>query len=345
MAVLISLCLFVLCAASQSMERFSPEALERQHTHAAVRLRVVGEGARRAYLFLPESPSLRGKVPLVLFHHGWQGMNPMNFGGLIDHLVRSGQVVVYPVYQESDKTSPQVVTANAAAADKRAIEEIMTRDGIQIDPARVVYYGYSMGAAISVNLAIRPKYFGLPAPRALMLAAPGDAYHVAKGAQSKSILGPLKNLPPDLPVAILTGEMDTEIGLPTARKWFAQLCGIKPDRRVLMVLPSESNGNERVNAIHGSPGAPDSRYDFDLKRKDFPDRINGREGFEASPSLNALDFYGFWKVLDALVDDAAERRLPSVVFGKGTDEQLSLGYWPDGTAFKRIRLENPCRGK
>jgi acetyl esterase/lipase len=327
---------------SQPVEPFSPEATEQRHTHGAVELRVIGDGAGRAYVFLPSSPRLKGKAPLVLFHHGWQGMNPMNFGALIDHLARSGQVVIYPVYQESAKTSPQVVTAAAAHADKRAIDAL-AKEGLTVDPDRVVYYGYSMGAAISIDLAIHPEKYGLPAPRAMMLAAPGDAYHVVRGTQAKSIIGPVKDLPATLPVAVLAGEKDTEIGLPTARTLFGQMCHVQPDRRVLMILPSDEHAGSRVNAVHGSPGAPDSRYDFKLRRRYFPSRLPGRKGFQKSGSLNQLDFYGYWKVLDTLIDDAAARRLPSVVFGEGTPEQLSLGAWPDGTPLKKIRLENPCR--
>jgi pimeloyl-ACP methyl ester carboxylesterase len=325
-----------------SAERFSPEGAEQCHAHGAVELRVVGEGAGRAYVFIPSEPRLKGKAPLVLFHHGWQGMNPMNFGAFIDHLARSGQVVIYPVYQESAKTSPQVVTTAAAQADKRAIH-VLAKEGLTVDPDRVVYFGYSMGAAISINLAIHHEKHGLPAPRAMLLAAPGDAYHVVRGPQAKSIIGSIKDLPPTLPVAILTGENDIQIGLPTARKLFSQMCHIQPDRRVLMILPSDENAGRRVHAGHGSPGAPDSRYNFELKRRNFPLNIPGRKGFEKSASLNNLDFYGYWKVIDSLIDSAATRRLPAVVFGAGTPEQLSLGVWPDGTPFKKIRLENPCR--
>jgi hypothetical protein len=168
---------------------------------------------------------------------------------------------------------------------------------------------------------------------------------VVKGPQAKSIITPPSSLPASLPTVVMTGEMDSEIGLPTARLLFSQMCQIQPDRRVLMILPSDEHSGTRVNSVHGSPGAPDSRYNFDLKRKTFPSTIAGRKGFEESVSNNNLDFYGYWKVLDALVDDAAPRSLPPVVFGKGTPEQLSLGNWPDGTAFKQLRLENPCPKK
>jgi dienelactone hydrolase len=330
-------------SSTQLVETLGPSAREGRHTHGSVELRVIGDGGDRVYVFLPSSPRLEGKVPVVLFHHGWQGMNPKNFGGWIDHLTRSGQVVIYPVYQESDKTSPQTVTDAAARASKRALDALASTEHLTVDPDRVVYFGYSMGAAISINFAIRPGHYGLPAPRSIMLAAPGDAQHVANGPESRSIIGPVEQLPPNLPVVVVTGEADTEIGLPTARILFKRMCAVQPDRRVLIILPSDEHASVKVNAAHGSPGAPDSRYDFELTRTSFPKEIPGRKGFEESPSMNPLDFYGYWKLLDTLIDDAAPRRLPAVAFGGGTPEQLFLGVWPDGAQYKSARLENPCR--
>lgn len=328
-----------------ALEReFGPAALHQRQTHAAVDVMTLGEGAQRVYVFTPAEPALpRGEAPMVLFHHGWQGMNPKNFGGLIDHLARSGQVVIYPVYQESADTSPQTVTAQAALADRRALDALAERRGLRPDPRRVLYYGYSMGAAISLNLALDPAGRGLPAPRALMLVAPGDAYHVVHGDEGRSIIGPVEQLPADLPVALLTGAEDTSIGLPTARALAARLCGIQADRRVLMVLPGDEHGGTRVHAGHGSPGAPDNRYDFALKSHAIPTHVAGRDEFEASPSFNQLDVYGYWKVIDALVDGLARGALPDVVFATGTERQRYLGSWPDGTRYAPIQIEQPCR--
>jgi pimeloyl-ACP methyl ester carboxylesterase len=327
---------------AQLTAKFSPAAYERRQTHGAVKVVARGKGAQRVYIFVPQQPRLMGKVPVIFFHHGWQGMSPLNFGALIDHLARSGNIVIYPVYQDSATTSPQVVTSNAIEADRAAVSWIEDNEGLLPDPGRILYVGYSMGAAISLNLAIRPDHFGLPAPNALLLLAPGDAYHVTKGDAAKSIIGQVETLPDSLPVAVMTGSADTTIGLPTARLLFARMCGIRPDRRVLMVLPSDQHGGTEVHSGHGAPGAPDSRYDFASGEENFPRTFSGHEGFEASASLNQLDYYGFWKVLDALVDSLPTHSLPDVVFGQGTPEQLFLGAWPDGTAYKPIQLENPC---
>jgi len=336
---------------AQSLEsQLGPAAIETRQTHGSVDVVALGEGMHRVYLFLPAEPSVSGKAPMVFFHHGWQGMNPKNYGALLDHLTREGNVVVYPVYQESDATSPQVVVANTAQAERDALAELKRR-GIEPYAQRVVYFGYSMGAAISLRLAVSAAAEHLPGPQALVLAAPGDAYHVAHGADAKSIIPPLREQRATLPIAIVTGEDDKAIGLPTAHKLAAELCRSEPDRHVLLVLPSDEHDGKKVNAGHASPGAPDSRYDFELKTllTEIPRHIAGRKGFEASASLNQLDFYGYWKVLDAVIGSLVEAPStsmkyvpPPLVFKSGTPGQLYLGTWPDGTPYRQAHVEDPC---
>ena len=212
-----------------------------------------------------------------------------------------------------------------------------------------------MGAAISLKLAATASVERLPAPQALVLAAPGDAYHVARGVDAKSIWPRLSTLRSTLPVAIVTGEEDKAIGLPTARMLAAGLCGVtRPDRRVLFILPADQHDATTVHAGHGSPGAPDTRYDFDLRTPDsaIPALLRGRAGFEVSASLNQLDFFGYWRVLDAVIDSLVESpstslhyQPPPSVFRPGTPGQTSLGTWPDGTPYKAAKVENPCHAR
>jgi hypothetical protein len=331
---------------------------EARQKHGAVEVMALGEGMQRVYVFLPAQPSVQGKVPFAFFAHGWQAMDPKNYGALIDHLAREGEVVVYPVYQETDATSPQLVVAAAAEAERAALVALKVR-GIEPDPQRVVDFGYSMGVAISLKLAATAKAERLPMPQALVLAAPGDAYHVARGADAKSIWPEMKELPKTLPIAIVTGEDDKAIGLPTGRKLAAELCSVgEQDRHVLLVFPSDEHGGKKVNAGHASPGAPDPRYDFELKTpvSDIPKLLLGRVGFEESASLNQLDFFGYWKVLDAVIDSLAEVPStsakyvpPASVFGKLDGSRgfvarsWDLGTWSDGTPYKRGFTENACR--
>jgi pimeloyl-ACP methyl ester carboxylesterase len=234
-------------------------------------------------------------------------MNPKNYGALIDHLAREGNIVIYPVYQEDNDTSPQIVSAAAAEAERTALAELRRRN-VEIDTQRVVYFGYSMGAAISLNLAAHAAAEHLPEAQALVLAAPGDAMHVTQGEKARSIWPPLTELPATLPIAIVTGQDDYAIGLPSGKKLAAGLCSVtKADRRVLLVLPADEHAGSKVSSGHGAVGSPDTRYDFELStpRAKLPKTIAGREVFEPSTSLNQLDFFGFWRVLDAVIDSLA----------------------------------------
>jgi dienelactone hydrolase len=328
-----------LARADELAGQFGPTALKSRETHGAVQVLMRGQGANRVYVFLPSQPALAGQAPVVFFHHGWLGMNPLNYGALIDHLTREGGVVIYPVYQESAATSPQDIVKNAASADRTGLQ-MMADAGLYPDDRKILYFGYSMGAAISLDLALAPSRYGLPAPRALLLLAPGDAPAVATGAAGRPIIGEVERLPKTLPIVLMTGAQDTQIGLPTARALFARLCHARA--RVLFVLPGDTHDGVTVHAQHGSPGAPDPRYDFDLTDEDFPITLPGQPQFAASPSLNQLDFYGYWKVADALLGSLAGGQLPSVVFGNRNVAQRYMGDWPDGTPYTPAAVTPAC---
>lgn len=327
---------------SLHLAAYSQEAYKAKELHGALEIRVVGNNEHRVMLFVPSQPRLQGEAPIVFFHHGWNGMNPFNFGSLIDHLVRSGHVVIFPVYQNGEKTSPLDITDHAGFANRLALDTLAKEFSLVPMEGSTLYYGFSIGSAISVNLALDPQRFSLPPANAMFLVAPGDAYHVNQGRYAQSIYGTLEQLPTTLPVVIMTGE-DDEIGLPTARKLAARLCHIPRSHRILYVMPSSSHGARRVVAGHGSPGAPDSRYNFPLGHRQFPPQLTGLNHYEESISLNQLDFFGYWKMLDGLLEGLKSGGAYSeVVFGTGTPEQLSLGVWPDGIPLNPLKIEDVC---
>ncbi len=323
------------------MQRHAPDAYLAQHKHASVKVLTVGEGIERAYVFIPNTPSPKG-APLVLFHHGWLGMNPKNFGVLIDHLARRGAVVIYPVYQDGNDTPPQAVTQWAGNADAAALRELDRRYPGLVNPEKTLYFGFSMGAAISLNLALAPEHFNLPPPKAMLLAAPGDAHHVARGPKAASIIGKVEKLPKNLPVVMVSGAADTSIGVPTARQIAKKWCHLPPQKRALIFLPSDSDDGKRIQAGHGSPGAPDSRYNFADSRGAVPALILGRADFEPSPSLNLLDFYGYWRLTTRLLDWVNGGEYPAEIF-KDSPENRFLGHWPSGKPYASATVEDVCR--
>lgn len=322
--------------------RYAPEAWQAQRLHRNVEVMTVGEGPSRAYIFMPQNPGAT-RAPLVFFHHGWLGMNPKNFGGLIDLLVRRGAVVIFPVYQDGDQTPPQRVTEIAGQADASALALLQMRYPERVDTNKVFYLGFSMGASISLNLALKPERFGLPAPRAMLLIAPGDAPHVARGALAESIIGHVEALPRNLPTVLVAGMADNQIGVPTARSIAARLCHLPEQQRTLILFPSDSNEGARIQAGHGSPGAPDSRYDFPDSRAPVPTSIPGKNDFEASASLNLLDYYGYWRLATRLLDWVDGKEYPEEIFSRHGAENRFLGRWPSGKPYAEALVEDPCR--
>ena len=324
------------------LKQSSPATWEARRRYRDIAVDTVGSGETRAYVFRPDAGSLNG-LPLVLFMHGWRGTNPKNFGGLIDLLVRSGAVVIYPVYQgEGEKTSPQKITANAAQGARVAIEMLRQSHPELADEGKTLYWGFSMGASISTNFATRHAELGLPAPRAMVLVAPGDAYHVVHGSESAPIVARLESLPPTLPIFLVSGVADTSIGVPTARAWAARLCHLPRSHRTLLLLPSHSDGGQQISSAHGSPGAPDSRFDFPDATANVPKRIAGRDGFEHSGSLNLLDFYGYWRITMAMFDYVAGGAYPAALFTPRSPENRFLGVWPSGKPYAAAIEEEVC---
>jgi hypothetical protein len=176
------------------------------------------------------------------------------------------------------------------------------------------------------------------------LISPGDAHHVAKGAAAASIIGPVEKLPADLPTVLVSGAADTTIGVPTARAIAARLCHLPEARRALFLFPSDNDAGVRIQAGHGSPGAPDSRYDFPDSRARVPTNIPGRQEFEASASLNLLDYYGYWRLTTGLLDwVAGEAAYPAEIFSRTAEANRFLGQWPSGKPYAEAIIEDPCQ--
>lgn len=318
--------------------KFGESSYLKQMRYSQVHVSISGDGLRKAYIFTPNS-LVNKQLPIVIFQHGWMGMNPRSFGALIDMLVRRGTVVIYPVYQNGQATSPQDVTNIAGEASLEAIKVLNMRFPGLADTNRTVYFGYSMGAAISMNLALAAEKIGLPSPKAMLLISPGDAEHVAKGVAGKSIYGSVENLPINIPVILISGIEDTEIGVPTARKLAERLCRLK--YKALVLLPPDKQGDQKVFAGHGSPGAPDSRYDFGPK-KSPPAILPIKYGFEKSSSLNQIDFFGYWRFAIELLDYGNGKPLPAYIFGNNSDNRY-LGSWSDGTPLAPAIIEPICQ--
>src|SRR5690606_17809621 len=106
------------------------------------------------------------QVPVVVFLHGWGGMNPVHYGAWIEHLVRRGHTVVYPRYQDSLRVRPAAMVEYAVAAVRYAFRRLG-------GPTRWAAIGHSLGGTIAANLAARSAAAGLRPPALVLAVEPG----------------------------------------------------------------------------------------------------------------------------------------------------------------------------
>src|ERR1044072_5018726 len=95
----------------------------KQSVHSSVIKNRYGKGATEYWIYEPDSPKPR-TAPVIVFLHGWGGMNPLYYGAWIDHLVKRGNIVIYPRYHANLLTPIKDFTPNTLAAVQDAVHRL-----------------------------------------------------------------------------------------------------------------------------------------------------------------------------------------------------------------------------
>jgi len=346
--------------------------------------RLIGNGASGALVFMPKGVmSEQGKLPVVVFLHGWGIVNSSPYGAWIDHIVRRRTIVIFPFYQDSLATPPALMTDNALLAVQTVFANL-NKSGPFPDTDHVAYVGHGMGGVIAVNLAALARDSNLPEPRAVLSVAPGKT-----DSQDRAKMIPLANmssLPPNMLLVTMAGSEDSEIGDRDARRIIGDSNVIKPDRKMMVVVRSDSHGSPALSADYLAPAGPDARLDSSQAReinddstvkgnseeaKRLRDQIIARQmatqreaimqqqtaGFGrnaesrraaraaqaelkapdfSDATVNALDWYGYWKTLDLVMDAAFSGK---TIVDLAADPALTdMGRWSDGTPVKPLKI-------
>ncbi len=262
-----------------------------------------GSGSSAYWVFEPRSPQ-PASAPLVAFNHGYSATSPDPYLAWIEHIVRRGNIVVYPQYQASILTPPSTYTTNAINAVKNAISWLQTNGTStlpQLDKFAVV--GHSMGGLITANIAALAAEQGLPPVRAAMCSQPG----VTWGPVFMN-LADLSKISPTTLLLSIASTADTVVYDIDARRIFQESVNVPAANKDFLLMRSDS---------HGSPALTADHYASCAGNVTFPP--------------DALDYYGFWKLFDALSDSAFYGTNRDWALG-GTTQQTFLGAWSDGQA-------------
>lgn len=275
------------------------------YNHGAVIEHSYDVGDKQYWLFEPNNPKPES-APVVVFNHGWGGMTPDAYRAWINHLVRRGNIVIYPRYQASFCSPTYSVTPNSIAAIRAAFFRLQTEPG-HTRPLldKVAAVGHSAGGQITANFAANARREGLPQPKAIMCAEPGKSYGrlTRVGIQ----LYDLSAIPSDTLLLTVVRDADKIVRDVDAKRIFRESTNVPLANKNYVVLVSDDHGVPKLRADHFAP--------------------------TALHTVDALDFYGTWKLFDALCDAAFYNRNRDIALG-ATPQQKLMGYWSDGTPVK-----------
>jgi acetyl esterase/lipase len=240
-------------------------------------------------------------------------MNPGVYGAWIDHLVRSGNIVIYPRYMESE-TPVWEFLPNALAALEDAFTVLSTSPHhIKPDRSRFAIMGHSTGGVLSAQLASLARSRGLPEPSAVICVTPGELLKMR---------GPsLADIPSKTLLVVIAAEHDVVTGDGRAREIYRLASSIPLSRKKYVLFRTDIRGKPAIWADHLAPTA--ALESFDTGEGPFHD-LQMNQG-----ATNAIDREGFWKVTDiTLKAGFSGKTLDEVMKEKGST--LRLGYWSDG---------------
>ena len=262
----------------------------------------------RYFLFEPQDPTPQ-TAPVLVFLGAEGDSGPDAYRTWINHTARNGVVVIYLSYSLDSLVAVGTPTP-APAADGpswtryvasgvlAALAKLDTDGHVHPSREATFYAGHGLGAVLVADLAADWFNLHLPVPRGLLLATPRNSPAI--------LAADLSRVPRDTHILFVSGQealprdLDTEVAI-----WqrLAELPGV---------------WRERVTLTTDRHGTPPLIADFDAPR------TGGTRG-----RTDALDWYGTWKWLDALISCTLRRADCAYAFGN-TSAQRFMGRWADG---------------
>jgi acetyl esterase/lipase len=296
---------------ARERERERPAAAP-LYPHKGIKRQEFGYGARSYWLFEPAEPT-PPSAPLVVFLHGWYAYNPAAYGAWIEHLVRGGQTVIFPRYQDDNFTPPRDFLPNTLAAVRDALDVLETsRAHIRPDHRRFALIGHSAGGNLAAQLAALASANGLPAPRAVVAVMPGEVVPSREPS--------LARIPATTLLLVVAATDDRIVGDLRAREIFAGATAVPAARKKFVLYRTDLHGG--LFADHFAPTAA-SR---DLSNGEGP--LLGLQFLRAR--VDAFDA-GFWRMADITL----QAGFRGLTLDEATDRGAlfrHLGYWNDGRA-------------
>lgn len=293
------------------------------YSYDRVRVRRYGSGADTVWLFAPAGQIDR-PLPVILYVHGMNLPHYRVSWLWIEHLVKRGNLVIYPQYQQGSITNPKAFTDTTAKAARLALSKMDGDTLPKADRQRFAMLGHSLGGIILMNLAARHEHFGLPQPKALMPIQPGDVRaRTGLGALMPKVAEDHTSVPADTLLLIVATVGDRYVGRRFAYQIYHDTARIDPADKDLLILADDTHGRPILSADHFLPLA-------------YRSRLGTRR-------VDAYDL-ALWRWFDALCSAAFhDGKHRSIALGN-TPEQRDIGRWSDGQPIRPPMVLDPEPG-
>lgn len=277
------------------------------------------------YIFEPASPT-PDSANLVLFIHGLGLVNPYLYGAWINHLVKHGNIVIYPKYQNAAMTTPSTsFNANVITAIVNALDTLALPGHVKPRTENFAVAGHSYGGLMTANMGILAATEGFPVPKALF-SCQGytDNAHTTR-------LPDYSIMPAEMNMLIVVGDNDAIVGTTFGRFLMDSTVNVPTSHKNFITHHSDNHGSPAIGSTHFEPC---SRADeFNTGESNLFITVCA-----AGTKTDAVDYYCYWKLFDALMDCAFYSENCEYAFGD-TPEQHGMGEWSDGQPVVKLTVE------
>jgi acetyl esterase/lipase len=322
--------------------------------------RLLGRGTATSFAFYAAGAAPEAGRPVAIILHGWGVVNPQSYGAWIDHLARQGWLVLFPRFQEVNRTRPADAPGVAETLVKAALADLAADGEAKPDLGRVAMIGHLAGAPLAMDLAADAKTHGLPAPKLIFAVTPGG---IASGPKSRGIaLGDLSAVDPATLIVTMVGDKDTRAADAAAKRLLREASAVPLERKLFVRALSDDHGFPALTATLAAPAGLDTAYDGGAIKPGAEPKDTAKDAAKPPPfrwsadmaltgeqqtlvsqvnlaRVDALDYLGFWKTFDLAA--AAAFAGSDAAALKNNPRLADMERWSDGWPVKRLAVETP----
>ena len=185
--------------------------------------------------------------------------------------------------------------------------------------------GHSYGGVITADLAINYEKHNIPKPIAILLCSPGS------GPFNGGILDNYKTMASDIKMVIMVAENDRIVGEKFGEKVFKTATNVIQRNYIRQLHDNSTTPPHRAG--HNESYALD--MDFDNGVRNATTRRSLRKAI-----TNNVDYYGYWKIFDSLLNCSRKGENCEYAFGN-TPEQRFLGINSNGLPLRELEIILP----